>query len=184
MGEIKSAIELAMERTKDLRLSKEEKEQLKEEEIHAKAHGLVNRFLEIDYHFREAEKELAQYDPELRARLEKLMLQYFAEAIHLGKDNDLIFQGIESLAAGSSGLITKTRELAEKYQKEEEKEKQKVRKGLLSNLEKLGISGSAVEPKVEGSQAWKVALAKLNSKFEGELRDLKERLSQLSLKKK
>ncbi len=40
MAEIKSAIELAMERTKGLRLSQGEKEKLKEEEIQSKAHGL------------------------------------------------------------------------------------------------------------------------------------------------
>jgi len=37
MAEIKSAIEIAMERTQGLRLSSVEKERLKEEEVHTRA---------------------------------------------------------------------------------------------------------------------------------------------------
>jgi hypothetical protein len=74
VAEIKSAVELAMEKTKGMHLSREEKEKIKEEELHAKAQSLVNRFLEVDFHLKEVEKDLGKHHPEQREHLEKLII--------------------------------------------------------------------------------------------------------------
>jgi hypothetical protein len=174
--EIKSAVELAMEKTKGLHLSAEEKKKLKEEEIHSKAQGLVNRFLEVDFHLKEVEKELSKYDPHQRKQLETLILQYLSESIQLDRDNDLSFQGIEAFHEKSQRTIGKIRGLIEEYRKRKEKEYRKAEKGLQAELERLGISGSAVQPKVEGNQEWEEALAKFKRPFEDQLRVLKEEL--------
>jgi hypothetical protein len=176
MAEIKSAIELAMERTKGLRLSQEEMEKLKEEEIQSKAHGLVNRYLEVDFHLREVERELDRFDSAERQHLEKLFIQYLSEAIDLDRDNDLIFQGFESFRVGSKGSIQKMKDLIQSYQERKGKEYSKTEKDLLSKFERLGISGSAVQPKVEGSPEWEEALSKFKPAFEENLQSLKEKI--------
>ncbi len=174
MAEIKSAVELAMERTKSLRLSHEEKEKLKEEEIQSKAHSLVNRYLEIDFHLREVEKELAKVDPSQRQYLEKLFIQYLTESIDLDRDNDLIFQGIESFREGSKGSIQKMRDLIQGYQEQKEGEYLEAEKDLLVKLERQVISGSAVQPKVEGSPKWEEVLARFKPAFEEKLDKLRK----------
>ena len=176
MGEIKSAVELAMEKTKGLHLSREEKEKLKEEELHSKAQGLVNRFLEVDFHLKEVEKDLAKYDPGQREHMEKLMLHYLCEAINLDRDNDLIFQGIEAFKKTGKTAIKKIRDLVEDFRQRREKEYKQAEKVLLKKLERQGISGSAVQPKVEGSQEWQEALDKFKNPFEDQLQDLKKQL--------
>jgi hypothetical protein len=165
-----------MEKTKGLRLSHEEKEKLKEEELHSKAHSLVIRFLEVDFHLREVEKDLAKYHPEQRAHMEKLILHYLYEAIDLDRDNDLIFQGIEAFQKGSKNTIKKIRELIEGYRQRQEKEYKQTEKDLLEKLERQGISGSAVQPKIEGSQEWQDALGKFKQPFEDRLQILKKEL--------
>ena len=179
MAEIKSAIELAMEKTKGLHLSREEKEKLQEEELHSKAHSLVNRFLEVDFHLKEVEKELSKYDAHQREQLEKLVLQYLTEAIQLDRDNDLIFQGIESFLVKSKSIIKKMKELMEGYGKKKEKEYQKTGRDLLTKLERQGISGSAVQPKIEGSREWEEAIAKFRPTFEAQLQVLKKELGSI-----
>jgi hypothetical protein len=174
--EIKSAVELAMEKTKGLHLSREEKEKLKEEELQSKAHSLVNRFLEVDFHLREVEKDLAKYHPDQRAQLERLILHYLSEAVTLDRDNDLIYQGVQAFWKESKKTIGKIRELTESYHQRREKEYKKIEKDLLKKLERQGISGSAVQPKIEGSQEWEEALAKFKQPFEDQLRVLKEEL--------
>ena len=176
MAEIKSAVELAMEKTKGLQLSREEKEKLKEEELHSRAQGLVNRFLEADFHLKEVEKDLAKYDPGQREPLEKLMLHYLGEAITLDRDNDLIFQGIEAFEKKSKNTIKKIRELIEGYRQRQEKEYKQAEKVLLKKWERQGISGSAVQPKVEGSQEWQDAVDKFKPPFDDQLHILKKEL--------
>lgn len=176
MAEIKSAVELAMEKTKGLHLSREEKEKLKEEELHSRAQGLVNRFLEVDFHLKEVEKDLAKYDPGQRGHLEKLMLHYLCEAITLDRDNDLIFQGIEAFETESKKTIKKIRELIEGYRQRQEEEYKQAEKVLLKKWERQGISGSAVQPKIEGSQEWQDAVEKFKKPFDDQLQVLKKEL--------
>jgi len=176
MAEIKSSIELAMEKTKGLRISREEMEKFKEEELQSRAHSLVNRFLEVDFHFKEVERELSRHDPNQRKQIEKLMLQYLSEAIQLDGDNDLVFQGIQALRREHKNLIPRIQELIEGYKERKEKEYQRAESDLLKKYERLGISGSAVQPKVEGSKEWNDALSQFKAAFEEQLCLLKEKL--------
>jgi hypothetical protein len=176
MAEIKSAIELAMEKTKDFHLSREEMNRLKEDEMQAKARSLVNRFLEVDFHFKEVEKELLKFTPAERTPIEKLMRRYLAEAIQLDRDNDLIFQGIETFRKESQPLNRQIQELIKNYHEQKEKAYAETGKNLLAKWEKQGISGSAVQAKVEGSPEWEKALLEFKPAFEEQLRVLQEKL--------
>jgi len=176
MAGIKSAIELAMEKTKDFHLSREEMNKLKEEEIQAKARSLVNRFLEVDFHLKEVEKELLKFIPGERKQIEQLMRQYLAEAIQLDRDNDLIFQGIETFREDSQPLKRQIQQLIKDYHGQKEKAYGETGKNLLAQWEKQGISGSAVQAKVEGSPEWEKALSGFKPAFEEQLRALQEKL--------
>jgi hypothetical protein len=174
MAEIKSTVELALERTKGLRLSHEEMEKMKEEEFQSKAVGLVNRFLEVDFHLRDVEKELVKFDPQQRKHLERLFLQKLIEEMNLDRDNDLILQGLEALLPKSAWTVKKIKDLLQRYQLRKKDESLKTRNELLAGLERLGISGSAVHSKVEGSPEWEQAVSTFKPGFEEELKKLKK----------
>jgi hypothetical protein len=176
MAEIKSAVEIAMERTQGLRLSAAEKEKIKEEELHSRAHALVNRFLEVDFHFREVEKELAKYAPEQRGLLEEFMLRDFAEALSLERDNELAFQGIQTLAPDRAGPIPRIRELAREYRQKSEEATGKAAEALRAKWANLGISGPALVPKVAGSPEYAEALKAFRPACEERLKALKREI--------
>ncbi len=174
MAEIKSAIELAMERTKGLHLSREEKGKLKEEEIQAKARALVNRYLEIDFHLREIERELGKQEPPQREQVESLFVRYLCEAIDLTRDNDLIFEGMEFFRKGNETSLQEMKALIRDFRERKAKAYEEAEKDLVAKLERVGVSGSAVQPKTEGSPEWEEALAKFKPKFEKDLAALKD----------
>jgi len=176
MAEIKSAIEIAMERTQGLRLSSEEKEKMKEEEFQSKAHALVNRFLEVDLHFREVEKELSRYSSGQRIQLENIMIRDLVAALNPDRDNDLIFQGIEILAPEKKKAIPKIRELSKEYQQEKDSAQERTAEALRAKWQSLGISGSAVVPKVAESSEWEVTLKALRPAYEARLQALKNEI--------
>lgn len=176
MAEIKSAVELAMEKTKGMHLSREEKEKIKEEELHSKAQSLVNRFLEADFRPGEVEKELARYTPDQREHLEKLIFRSLCEAIQLDRVNDLLFQGIEAFQKESKNTVNKIRELIENYRRRQEKEYKQAEKVLLKKWERQGISGSSVQPRIEGSPEWQEAVGKFKQTFDDQLQVLKKEL--------
>jgi hypothetical protein len=165
-----------MEKTKDLHLSREEMKKLKEEEMKSKAHSLVHRFLEVDFHLKEVEKELLKITPAERKQLEKLIRQYLSEAIQLDWDNDLIFQGIETFWEESKTLNRQIQQVIKKYREQKERAYEETEKNLLANWQKQGISGSAVQAKVEGSPEWEKALSRFKPAFEEQLRVLQEEL--------
>jgi hypothetical protein len=168
MAEIKSAIELAMERTKNMIPTGLEKEKIREEEDISKAAALVNRFLHVDMHFKDLEKELAKFDPGDRKRMGGLMLAHLGEAVSLEGDQELVFEGIAALH-GSEDVVAKIRELKKEYEEERVREFDRVREDLRRELSEAGISGSAVQPKVEGSEAWRAAESRFRPPFEKRL---------------
>lgn len=179
MAEIKSSIEIAMEKTKGLVLSREEMKKIREEEMRGKAQSLVHRFLEVDFHLREVEKELAKLDPDQRNQLEKLIIENLSAALDLDRDNELIFQGLEYLRKESSPLLRQIKDLLKDYQEQKEKAFQETANSILKNLENKGISGSAVEPKVMESQEWAQSLAKFRPPLEMKLKHFQEELKKL-----
>ncbi len=176
MAEIKSSIEIAMEKTKGLILSREEMQKIKDEELRAKAQSLVHRFLEVDFHLREMEKELAKLEPEPKKHLEKLILEHLIEAIDLDRNNDLILEGLTTLRPLTSPLIKDVKTLLAEYQEKKDKAFQETTAVIIKGLEKKGISGSAIQPKVAESKEWAEALAKIKHPLEAKLQKFKEEL--------
>jgi hypothetical protein len=171
MAEIKSAIELAMERTKNMIPTGAEKERLREEEELTRGAALVNRFLHVDLHFKDLEKELRKFEPEDRKRMERLMMDQLGEAISLEGDHELVFEGIAALR-GREEVLARIRDLQKRYEKERLRELDRVREEARRELQDAGISGSAVEPRVEGSKAWNETVSVFRPPFEKQLAGL------------
>lgn len=179
MAEIKSSIEIAMEKTKGLILSREEMQKIKDEELRTKAQSLVHRFLEVDFHLREVEKELAKLEGNQKKILEQLIWQQLIEAIDLDRDNDLIFEGLASLRPGSSPLIKQVKNLLTEYQEKKNSVFAETTAVILNNLEKKGISGSSIQPKVVESKEYTEALAKIKLPLVTKLQKFQEELKSM-----
>jgi hypothetical protein len=177
MGEIKSTLDLAMERTKKISISQEEKEEIKRKEILQKVTGLSNRYREGRLSLNEIQKEIERMDGKTEKTVKEALLSQWIDALSLGDEDERLLKGVESLKNQEvDDVRQKLHRLIIEYQREKEKVKQDVRTQLIKALRKEGISGSAVEPKIEGTELWEKELKKLDDHYRVKLEEIKDQL--------
>lgn len=177
MGEIKSTLELAMERTKKFAISEKEKEEIKQKEVLQKATSLFHRYREGHLSLNEILKQIEKMEKKTAATVKELLLSQWIDALSLGDGDERILKGIESLKGRSlDELKQKFHYLLSQYQVVKGTIKEEVRVQFTKDLRRDGIYGSAVEPKLEGGELWKKENEKLDLSYKAKLGEIKEQL--------
>jgi hypothetical protein len=181
VGEIKSTLELAMERTKKFAISEKEKEEIKQKEIVQKAMSFFHRYCEGQISLNEILKEIEKLEKKAATAVKELLLSQWIDALALDdEDAERILKGMESLKRRNMDEIKERfYNLLSQYQEEKKKLKEKVRGQIIEALKKDGIYGTSVEPKFEGSEIWKKENEKLDNAYNMKLEEIKEQLRQL-----
>lgn len=180
MGEIKSTLELAMERTKNLTISQKEKEEIKQKEVLHKATTLFHRYREGHLPLNEILKEIEKMDERTSTTVKESLLSQWIEALSLNDDDERILKGIESLKQKTIDEIKQSfHHILSQYQGEHRKVKEEVKVQFAEALRKEGLYGSAVDPHIEGSELWKKENEKLNLSFKTKLEEIKQQLRAL-----
>lgn len=180
MAEIKSTLELAMEKTKKIAISEEEREEIKRKEIMQKAAGLFHRYMEGHIPFNEILKEIERMEEKTGSIVKGFLLTQWINALSLNDEEERFIKGIESFKnRGINEVIQKLRHLLSQYRTEKEKVKQEVKVQSIEALRRKGIYGSAVEPNIEVDQLWEKELGKLDHFYGERLKEIKEQLKVL-----
>ena len=180
MAEIKSTLELALERTKKMAISEKEKEEIKQKKLLEKAKALFHRYREGHALLSELRKEIERMDDKTSAAVKDSLLSQWIDALSLKDEDERLIKGIEWL---KNGRLEETRErfrhLSSQYREETEKIRQETRTQLVEALKREGIAGSAIEPNVEGDLLWKEAVEKLDHLYGEKLEEIRKRLRNL-----
>jgi len=180
MGEIKSTLELAMERTKKFVLSDHEKEELKQKEVMQKASSLFHRYRDGHLSLNEVLKQIEKMDEKTAAAVKQSLLSQWIDALSLNGDHERTFKGIEALKRQSVDEVRKKfHHLFSQYQNEKETLREKTRVQSAEALKKERIYGSAVEPNLEKSDLWKKETEKLDLTYKAKLEEIKKNLRSL-----
>lgn len=175
MTEIKSSLELALERSERMTISTEEREEIKRKEIFQKATGLLHRFLEGNLPLNEILKELQRMDEKTRLKVKEMLLSQWINALTLNSDHERLLKGIESLKnRGIDEPREKLLHLTSQYQREKEKARQEMRAQWIETLRREEISGNAVQPYIEGSREWRELLEAIDHPFKVKIEEVKE----------
>lgn len=178
MAEIKSTLELALERSKRFTLSEKEREEIKQKEIQEKVLSLFYRYGEARLSLNELQKEIERMEEGVRKSVKEGLFRCWLEALSLSGENERILGGIEWLKQQSLDEVKENLQmLVVQYQREKGRIKDEVRAQLLEALKKEGFSGDAIEPDVEMSQPWEKALSILDQEYQNKLKKIKEGLN-------
>ena len=149
MGEMKSAWEIAMEKTANLKkASPEELRERKEEEYASIAQSLAERLLR-GLEGRHFEIELEKHPSEDHALLKRRVISRLVESIDLA-DNDMSQDALAAIRylrreAADQAAEDRITQLLDEHERAREQLKQDLEKGVSERLAKLGISGSALD---------------------------------------
>jgi hypothetical protein len=180
MGDIKSTLELALERTKKFALSDKDKEEMKQKEVLQKASSLFHRYRDGHLSLNEVLKEVEKMEEKTATTVKQSLLSQWTDALSLNDDQERTFKGMEALKRQSLDEVRKKfHHLLSQYQGEKEKAKQKTNLHLTEVLKKEGIYGSAVEPNLEKSDLWKKENEKLDLSCKAKLEEIKKELKSL-----
>jgi hypothetical protein len=180
MAEIKSTLELALERTKKMTISEKEKEAIKQKEFLEKAKSLFYRYREGHAPLNEIQKEIEKMDEKTSAGIKEFLLSQWMDVLSLKDEDERLIKGIEWLKNGRMEEVSRRfHSLVSQYREEMEKTRHEVRTRLAEDLKKEGIEGSAIEPNVEGNRLWKEAVERLEHLFRGKLEEIRKQLRNL-----
>lgn len=176
MSEIKSAIELAMERTKNLVMDDDEKRQFARKNLEDKLRAAARRFLEgmiTGEDFLQEYKDL----PGDRAVKVDLLVSMIGDEFQTSTDSDRLFVLLETIGNETGhGAAEEARRLRAWFASELGTHGKEIRKRVMARLQEIGISGEAVEPNIPGWEESQDAAREIGGLMRNRLQKWKEGL--------
>jgi hypothetical protein len=181
MSEIKSAIELAMERTKNLVMGELEKKEFARKDMEDKLRAAIRRFQEeiigSDGFLSEYE-EISGIDADKR---ESTVNQIISK-LEITSSRDRLFDLLEILAKSKSrDMVEEARELKEWFRREFSSRGNDISKRILVRLADLGISGNAIKPNIPEWEESYDAAREISSLLKNRVGQWRDRLLKVSM---
>lgn len=170
MGEIRSTLDIIMEKTKGLRASEDEKEAFRQKELRGKVQGLVQKYLDGLLSAEAVQSAMTSESKQEQGDMENSIKEALLRRLGVDPDNDQI--NTKVLAFLSNGLKmdnTPYLRLIEDSQREVSEEKTARIKALKHQLAQRGISGTALLPNLVLDPTWPSFLERAQKAFQENL---------------
>ena len=163
MGEIKSTLDLVMEKTKNLNLSNEEREQQESKEIKNRLRGLVQKFQDNILSTDNLRSDYQKLKKEYGLTNNRLLIEEICSQIQPGNDNQARF---DLLAEFKVPDFERLKSVLQEFQAVFDTAAGQRHKILKDQLAKTYfISGSAVVPNLENDDGWRQTSEKIKLKY-------------------
>jgi hypothetical protein len=180
MAEIKSAIELAMEKTKNLIIDPREREAMAIKEIEDKVKAVLRRFTEEMIDHEDAAKELSKIQAG-RILKRTIIIDNLVDEFDVHKDNERLFALFHATEVDLPQAIrSEFEKLNKKFREEVGDREMAIRKRIMDILSGLGITGSAIEPNLDAWEEWHEEIRRTSNIFEKRIQALKDEVKATS----
>lgn len=181
MGEIKSTLDIALERIKKIEITEKEREEIKRKEISQKALSLTNRYIEDPISLHDIQKEIEKMDDHTKKMVKEIILSRLIDELSLQSNYESLITGIEWLKEKELKEIKdELKNLAKQFEKEREKMRKNLENKLKDSLRRSAIEGSAIVVNIDSSDLWKEEITKLNESYEAKIKMIKDKLKGLT----
>ena len=162
MGDIKSTLDIVMEKTKHLTLTDEERKAQKKDEMTNKVRGLIQRCLDGTIDVYRMKHDIEAFAGDRRDETMALLIELCVKNFDLLKDNGVLLQILEEVAQLDPAPF---QQVLSSFEETMKKGYHKVKVRLSHALKEKGISGSAVVPNVDADQEWQNELSRMEKTF-------------------
>jgi hypothetical protein len=166
MAEIKSTLDIIMEKTKDLTMSDEEKKEFQKKETEGKMRGFLQKFLDGLIDINHLKMEVANLGEKQQPIVRETLIHECLGRIELEADNRPLLDVLENVAELETGSI---RKVLSKYSQDLKEARRKREKILRTRLEETGILGTAVIPNIQADKEWIQYVAELKKRVREEM---------------
>jgi hypothetical protein len=168
MAEIKSTLDIIMEKAKKFSVTEEEKKGFRRQELEGKIKGLVQKALDgvLDYgRFQTGVVALQAKEKDL---VDSVLKDEVVARLELEANSDALLKILENAAGSAKGTVKKA---LTDFELKAEKQKGSRRKTLLENFERKGISGSAVLSNLDADPEWARVRSELRRDMQEKIRE-------------
>jgi hypothetical protein len=151
MAEIKSTMDLIMERIKGLSMSDEEKRAIKEKDMKEKTRGYLQKYLNSRMDLEALEKKMEAFDDQNRREARRSLIKQCLDLIEPETDNARLLAVLEKLGGVDAQLL---HGFLSKFHNELAGQKKEREEKSWAKLRGQGISGSAVVPNIKADPSW------------------------------
>ncbi len=156
MGEIRSTLDIIMEKTRGLTLSEEERDAIKRREVEGRVKGLLQKYLDGAVSLEQVMRQFQALGDKERLSAKEVMWQEIVERLDPQAEQEALMALLDRLFDLPRERLAATLEAARQRLADIRSEKVQA---LQARLLARGISGSAVVPNLRVDPAWEHALA-------------------------
>lgn len=165
MAEIKSTLDIIMEKAKKISVTDEEKKAFKRRELEGRIKGLIQKYLDGFLDLNRLRMESASLGEGAQEEIAEGMRAEALKRIKPGAQNEALLE-ILSLAGMDKRPVEM---LLKDFEERLRRQRATCEKTALERLRERGISGSAVLPNLEGDEDWLRALSEAERDFQEKL---------------
>ncbi len=166
MGEIKSTLDIVMEKTKHLSLSEEEREAQKKEDAKKNVRGLIQKYKDRIFDAKQLEDEWNSLEKEYSLSDRQLLVDEIVDQIHLNTENSLPVASLREICGQDTGPLES---VLEDYINKKTEVVQAKQKAIQEEIaDRYHISGSAVVPNLETDSDWAEAMKAFENNYQEE----------------
>ncbi|MCG6878255.1 MAG: hypothetical protein LJE96_03780 [Deltaproteobacteria bacterium] len=169
MAEIKSTMDIIMEKAKNLTVTDEDKKEFAAKEAQNRIRGLFQKYLDGVLSLNQFKTELTAFAEDQKQVAEKELLAECFSAMTVEGDNQPLFEVLERALECD---IRPVFSVMDAFLEQQRKERNKKALFLIQALKERGVSGSAVIPNLKADSTWRDYLSDMQERFQGELKTL------------
>jgi hypothetical protein len=172
MAEIKSTLDIIMEKAKKFSVTEEEKEGFRRRELEGKIKGLVQKTLDGVLDSERFQTELVAMQAKDTDIVYQILKEEVVGRIEVEANSEALLKILENIAGPASPAVRNT--LADS-EKKGEQQKESRRKALLESFKMKGISGSAVLPNLDADPRWGPIKSEMRRQLQEKIRKVIEK---------